>query len=143
MGWRSFEETVLAVEFLRIVVILALVVYGFIAFQSAGIKPFAIFLAALAVYGVVLDLVPRLLAFIGKPVLLKMFLPAFGAVRIIASPLLVLSRHLLAREEHSELPPGWSRPILMVDTERQQHGRDVRVFSSLSEGMHDAPVLDC
>ncbi len=98
----SFEETVLAVEFLRMVVILALVVYGFMAFQSAGLKPFAVFLAALAVYGVVLDLVPRLLVFIGKPVLLKMFLPAFGAVRIIASPLLVLSRHLLAREEQRE-----------------------------------------
>jgi CBS domain containing-hemolysin-like protein len=98
----SFEETVLAVEFLRMVVILALVVYGFMAFQSAGLKPFAVFLAALAVYGVVLDLVPRLLVFIGKPVILKMFLPAFGAVRIIASPLLVLSRHLLAREEQRE-----------------------------------------
>jgi CBS domain containing-hemolysin-like protein len=98
----NFEETVLAVEFLRMVVILALVVYGFMAFQSAGLKPFAVFLAALAVYGVVLDLVPRLLVFIGKPVILKMFLPAFGAVRIVASPLLVLSRHLLAREEQRE-----------------------------------------
>jgi CBS domain containing-hemolysin-like protein len=98
----SFEETVLAVEFLRMVVILALVVYGFMAFQSAGLKPFAVFLAALAVYAAVLDLVPRLLVFIGKPVILKMFLPAFGAVRIIASPLLVLSRHLLAREEQRE-----------------------------------------
>jgi CBS domain containing-hemolysin-like protein len=98
----NFEETVLAVEFLRMVVILALVVYGFMAFQSAGLKPFSVFLAALAVYGVVLDLVPRLLVFIGKPVILKMFLPAFGAVRIVASPLLVLSRHLLAREEQRE-----------------------------------------
>jgi CBS domain containing-hemolysin-like protein len=96
------EETRLAVELLRIVALLALVVYGFIAFQGAGIRPIWLFLAALAVYGVCLDLVPRLLVFLGKPALLKMFLPAFPAVRFIASPLLVISRNLLEREEQRE-----------------------------------------
>jgi CBS domain containing-hemolysin-like protein len=98
----SFEETLLAVEFLRIVALLALVVYGFVVSQGAGIRPIGLFLAALAVYGVCLDLVPRLLVFVGKPALLKMFLPAFPAVRLIASPLLVISRNLLEREEQRE-----------------------------------------
>jgi CBS domain containing-hemolysin-like protein len=98
----GLEETRLAVELLRIVALLALVVYGFIAFQGAGIRPIWFFLAALAVYGVCLDLVPRLLVFVGKPALLKMFLPAFPAVRFIASPLLVISRNLLEREEQRE-----------------------------------------
>jgi len=98
----NLEETRLAVELLRIVALLALVVYGFVAFQGAGIRPIGLFLAALAVYGVCLDLVPRLLVFVGKPVLLKMFLPAFPAVRFIASPLLVISRNLLEREEQRE-----------------------------------------
>jgi CBS domain containing-hemolysin-like protein len=98
----SLEETRLAVELLRIVALLALVVYGFVAFQGAGIRPIWLFLAALAVYGVCLDLVPRLLVFVGKPALLKMFLPAFPAVRFIASPLLVISRNLLEREEQRE-----------------------------------------
>jgi CBS domain containing-hemolysin-like protein len=39
---------------------------------------------------------------VGKPVLLRLFLPAFPIVRIIASPLLILSRNLLAREEQRE-----------------------------------------
>jgi len=98
----GLEETRLAVELLRIVALLALVVFGFIAFQGAGIRPIWLFLAALAVYGVCLDLVPRLLVFVGKPALLKMFLPAFPAVRFIASPLLVISRNLLEREEQRE-----------------------------------------
>ncbi len=98
----GLEETRLAVELLRIVALLALVVYGFIAFQGAGIRPIWLFLVALAVYGVCLDLVPRLLVFVGKPALLKMFLPAFPAVRFIASPLLVISRNLLEREEQRE-----------------------------------------
>ncbi|MCK7500729.1 MAG: rRNA maturation RNase YbeY [Comamonadaceae bacterium] len=66
--------------------------------SSAGLKPFAVFLAALAVYAVVLDLVPRparLRRQAGHPE----DVPArpSGPCRIIASPLLVLSRHLLAR----------------------------------------------
>jgi CBS domain containing-hemolysin-like protein len=98
----GLEETRLAVELLRIVALLALVVYGFMAFQGSGIRPIWLFLAALAVYGVFLDLVPRLLVFVGKPALLKTFLPAFPAVRFIASPLLVISRNLLEREEQRE-----------------------------------------
>lgn len=98
----GLEETRLAVELLRIVALLALVVYGFMALQGSGTRPIWLFLAALAVYGICLDLVPRLLVFVGKPALLKAFLPAFPAVRFIASPLLVISRNLLEREEQRE-----------------------------------------
>ena len=98
----GFEETRLAVEFLRIVIILALVVYGFTVLQSVFARPLWLFLAALAVYGLLLDLLPRLVVLVAKPVLLKMFLPAFPLVRIIASPLLIVSRNLLEREEQRE-----------------------------------------
>jgi len=98
----GFEETLLAVEFLRIVIILALVVYGFVVFDGVAARPIWLFLAALAIYALFLDIVPRLLVLAGKPVLLRLFLPAFPIVRIIASPLLLLSRNLLAREEQRE-----------------------------------------
>jgi len=98
----GFEETRLAVEFLRIVIILALVVYGFTVLQSVFARPIWLFLAALAVYGLLLDLAPRLLVLVAKPVLLKIFLPAFPLVRVIASPLLLVSRNLLEREEQRE-----------------------------------------
>jgi CBS domain containing-hemolysin-like protein len=98
----GFEETRLAVEFLRIVIILALVVYGFTVLQSVFARPIWLFLAALAVYGLLLDLGPRLLVLVAKPALLKMFLPAFSLVRVIASPLLLVSRNLLEREEQRE-----------------------------------------
>jgi CBS domain containing-hemolysin-like protein len=98
----GFEETRLAVEFLRIVIILALVVYGFTVLQSVFARPIWLFLAALAVYALLLDLAPRLLVLVAKPALLKMFLPAFSLVRVIASPLLLVSRNLLEREEQRE-----------------------------------------
>ncbi len=98
----TFEETRLAVEFLRIVIILALVVYGFIVIPGSLLRPLWLFLSALAVYGIFLDFVPRLLVLVGKPVILRMFLPAFPLVRFLASPLLVISRNLLEREEQRE-----------------------------------------
>ena len=98
----GFEETRLAVEFLRILALLALAVYGFIVFEGAGARPITLFLAAAAVYTLFLDLVPRLLVLVGKPHILRMFLPAFSLVRVIAFPLLAVSRNLLEREEQRE-----------------------------------------
>jgi CBS domain containing-hemolysin-like protein len=98
----GFEETLLAVEFLRILIILALVVYGFSVLERSVTRPLWLFLAAVGVYALFLDLVPRLLVLAVKPALLKMFLPAFSLVRVIASPLLVVSRNLLEREEQRE-----------------------------------------
>jgi len=98
----TFEETRLAVEFLRIVIILALVVYGFIVVPGSALRPLWLFFSALAVYGLFLDFVPRLLVLVGKPVVLRLFLPAFPLVRFLASPLLVISRNFLEREEQRE-----------------------------------------
>ena len=99
---KDFEETRLAVEFLRIIIILALAVYGLIIFNGAGGRPIWLFLAALAVYAAGLELIPRLLVLAAKPYLLKAFLPAFPLVRVLAAPLLVISRRLIAREEQRE-----------------------------------------
>jgi CBS domain containing-hemolysin-like protein len=98
----GFEETRLAVEFLRILALLALAVYGFIVFEGAGARPIALFLAAAAVYALCLELVPRLLVLVGKPLILRLFLPAFALVRVVAFPLLAVSRNLLEREEQRE-----------------------------------------
>ncbi len=99
---KNLEETRLAVEFLRIIVVLALAVWGFAVLDASGARPFWIFLAGLAVYSVGLELVPRLLVLAAKPFLLRSFLPAFPLVRVLAVPLLVVSRRLLAREELRE-----------------------------------------
>jgi CBS domain containing-hemolysin-like protein len=99
---KNFEETQLAVEFLRIVIILALAVYGFVVAGGLGVRPIWLFLASLVVYAVGLDFVPRLLVLVAKPSILAMFLPAFPLVRVLAFPLLAISRNLIAREEQRE-----------------------------------------
>jgi len=99
---KHFEETQLAVEFLRILVLLTLAVCGFVVSGGTGARPLWFLLTALAVYTVGLDLLPRLLVLAGKPSLMKAFLPAFPLVRVLASPVLIVSRRLIAREEQRE-----------------------------------------
>lgn len=99
---RTFEDTQLAVEFLRIASLLALVLYGLVVFPGRRVAPGWLFVAALVVYVVLLDLLPRLLASLGKQAVLRGLLPAFPAARALAFPLLVFSRRLIEREEQRE-----------------------------------------
>jgi len=98
----KFEETQLAVEVLRITVLLAFIVYLIAVLPGLRLRPFVFFLGALAVSLLSFDLLPRLTAAAARPAVLKLFLPAFGLLRALASPVLVVSRRLLAREEKRE-----------------------------------------
>ena len=102
----KFEETQLAVEVLRITVFLAFIVYLYAALPELRLRPLVFFLLAFAVSIAGFDLLPRLAAAAGRPAVLKLFLPAFGLLRVLASPVLVVSRRLLAREEKREEQEG-------------------------------------
>jgi CBS domain containing-hemolysin-like protein len=98
----DFDETRLAVEYLRNVLLLVFLVYLFLAFPRLRLWPLWFFLAALACYTVFFDLLPRLLNSFGKESLLRVFLPVFPLARTISAPLLVFSRRLLEHEEQRD-----------------------------------------
>jgi CBS domain containing-hemolysin-like protein len=126
---KRFEDTRLAVESVRIVVILALAVCGFVAFGPSVARPIWLFCVALVVYAVGLELVPRLLVLAAKPHLLKAFLPASPLVRFVALPLLAVSRSLVAREEQRE----------EKDEEREASEEEIETFidEATEEGIID------
>ncbi|MEN6310781.1 MAG: hemolysin family protein [Acidobacteriota bacterium] len=99
---REFDETRAVVEYLRNVLLLVFLVYLFIAFPRLRFWPLWFFLAALAVYTVFFDFLPRLLNSSGRNAILRMFLPASPLVRALGAPVLVLARNLVAREEQKE-----------------------------------------
>jgi CBS domain containing-hemolysin-like protein len=99
---QDFDDTILAVEFLRNVLLIVFLVYLFLAFPRLHYWPLWAFLAALICYSVFFDFVPRLLNSFGKNAFLKIFLPAFPLVRKISTPVLALSRNLVEREEQRE-----------------------------------------
>jgi len=99
---QEFDATRLAVEYLRNLLLLAFLIYLFLAFPRLRLWPLWFFLAVLACYTLVFDYLPRLLNSLGRDAVLHMFLPAFPLVCKVSAPLLLLSRRLVEREEQRE-----------------------------------------
>lgn len=99
---KHFEETRIAVEYLRNVVVLALAVYAFVAIPRMRLWPLWLFLAALGFYAIALDFMPRFVSSFAKNRVIGVFLPSFRLLRLAAAPLLAISRNLLEREEQRE-----------------------------------------
>ena len=125
---RDLEETLIAVEFLRNVTILALAVYAFVSFPRMRLWPLWLFLAALGVYVVALDLVPRLVSAFGKNRVIKIFLPAFPLLRLLATPLLAFSRDLLEKEEQRE------------DMEEEREATDEEIETFIDEATEEGII---
>lgn len=125
---RDLEETLIAIEFLRNVTILALAVYAFISFPRMRLWPLWLFLAALGVYAVALDLVPRLVSAFGKNRVIKLFLPAFPLLRLLATPLLAFSRNLLEKEEQRE------------DKEEEREATDEEIETFIDEATEEGII---
>jgi len=99
---RDFDETRLAVEYLRTLLILVFLVYLFVLFPRVRFWPLWSVLGVLAVYTVFFDALPRLLNSLGKEAVLRLFLPAFPLARALGTPVLALSRRLAGREEQRD-----------------------------------------
>jgi CBS domain containing-hemolysin-like protein len=125
---RDLEETLIAVEFLRNVTILALAVYAFVSFPRMRLWPLWLFLAALGVYAVALDLAPRLVSAFGKNRVIKLFLPAFPLLRLLATPLLAFSRDLLEKEEQRE------------DKEEEREASDEEIETFIDEATEEGII---
>ena len=99
---RDFDDTRIAVEYLRSVVIVAFIVYMTVAFPGLRLSPLWLFLAAVAVATVFFDTVPRLINFRGRNAVFKAFLPAARVFRALGAPILLISRDLVEREEKED-----------------------------------------
>jgi CBS domain containing-hemolysin-like protein len=99
---RDFDETRDAVEYVRIVLLLVFLVYLFAVFPRLRFWPLGFVAAALAVYTVAFDFVPRLLTSVGRDAVLRALLPAFPLVMALGGPVLAVSRRLAGREEQRE-----------------------------------------
>ncbi|HEX2694660.1 MAG TPA: CBS domain-containing protein, partial [Acidobacteriota bacterium] len=99
---RDFDDTRIAVEYLRSVFVIAFIVYMTVVFTGLRLSPLWLFLAAVGVATVFFDYVPRLLNFRGKNAVFKAFLPAAGTFRALGAPILLLARDLVEREEKED-----------------------------------------
>ncbi len=99
---HDFEETRIAVEYLRVVILLACLVYLVLVFPRLSLWPLWMFLAIVGFYTVFFEALPRLIQSFWKNAVVRLALPSFGLLRGLAAPLVVLSKVLGEREDHRE-----------------------------------------
>ncbi len=99
---QDFDETRIAVEYLRILFLIAFFLYFILTFPRLRFWPLWMFFILVGSYSIFFDYLPRLLNSSGKNIILRIFLPAFRMARLLGAPMLVLSRNLLEWEEQRE-----------------------------------------
>ncbi|MCX8161126.1 MAG: hemolysin family protein [Candidatus Saccharicenans sp.] len=99
---ERYDELRIAIDYGRIAFLLAFVIYTCLAFPGLAGWPFWGFLLFLTLYLLFFDYFPRLLLLALGERHLKFFLPVLIPVKLILSPLLLLPRLLLKREDERQ-----------------------------------------
>ncbi len=99
---RDFDDSRTAAAYLRIVVLIAFMIYLITAFPRLRFWPLWLFLIAAGIHTLFFEALPRLINFRGKNAVLKSFLPAARLFRALGSPILLLTRNLVEREGREE-----------------------------------------
>jgi CBS domain containing-hemolysin-like protein len=99
---EHYDELKIAIDYGRIAFLLAVVIYTVLVFPGLAGWPFWAFLLFLALYLLFFDYLPRLLLLALGEKNLRFFLPVLFPVKFILSPLLLLPRILLRREEERQ-----------------------------------------
>jgi CBS domain containing-hemolysin-like protein len=89
-----YDETRLAVESLRVILIIAFLVGVSVFVQRGRLRSGWFFLVAVAIFFLAFDYLPRLLNSLDRKAVIRSFLPFFPWVLTLAAPLILLIRRL-------------------------------------------------
>lgn len=118
----SYDEIKTAVSFLRVIFLIAFLVYIFIIFPRLRFWPLWLFLISLGVYFVLFDFLPRLLNALYKKKILGLFLPSYRLARSLAYPLLMITKIKETEEEQEEFREASDEEIQTFIEEAQEEG---------------------
>jgi hypothetical protein len=100
-----YDEIKISVEFIRLIFLIAFLIYVYTALPRLRFWPLWLFLIFLAIYLLFFDYFPRLLVSWNKKKILGFLLPSFRLLCILSTPLFVLSKKLInkgGKEENEE-----------------------------------------
>jgi CBS domain containing-hemolysin-like protein len=117
-----YDEIKAAVGFLRIIFLIAFLVYLFTIFPRLRYWPLWLFLISLGFYFIFFDTLPRLLNAMNKNRILGLFLPSYRLARFLAYPLLAMTKIKAPAEEQEELRETSDEEIQAFIEEAQEEG---------------------
>lgn len=117
-----FDELKISVEYLRILFLIAFLVYLFFIFPRLSLWPLWLFLISFAVYLIFLDIVPRLLNALFMKNVLFLFLPSYKFPYFFSKPLLFAARLKAAEKEQEEEREVSEEEIQVLIEEAEEEG---------------------
>ena len=117
-----YDEIKIAVGFMRVIFLIAFLVYLFTIFPRLRFWPLWLFLISLGVYFVLFDSLPRLLNALNKKRILSLFLPSYRLAHFLAYPLLAITKIKEPEEEQEELREASHEEIQTFIEEAQEEG---------------------
>ena len=117
-----YDEIKISVEFMRILFIIAFLIYLYIIFPHLMFWPLWLFLISLAIYFIFLDLIPRLLNSLSRKRILGFFLPSYRLAYFIASPILLIKKTKPSDDEKDELREASDEEIQTFIDEAKEEG---------------------
>lgn len=99
---RLYDDIRIAVDFVRVVMLIAVLIFLFLIFPRSRQWPLGFFGVCLAVYLVFFEGLPRIIDGLTRHKLVSFFLPSYRIPILLASPLLVLSRAIDRKKEVEE-----------------------------------------
>ncbi len=118
-----YDELKIAIEFIRILFLVAFLIYVYMVFPRLRFWPLWLFLISLGIYTVAFDILPRLISLIHRDRILVFFLPSFRIPYIISKPLLLLSKaKTFAKEQEEEQREASEEEIQALIEEAKEEG---------------------
>ncbi len=118
----NYDEIKTAVGFLRVIFLIAFLVYLFTIFPRLRFWPLWLFLISLGAYFVLFDSLPRVFNALSKKRILSLFLPSYRLARFLAYPLLVITKIKESEEEQEEFREASDEEIQTFIEEAQEEG---------------------
>jgi CBS domain containing-hemolysin-like protein len=118
-----YDELKVAVEFIRIIFLVAFLIYIFMVFPRLNFWPLWLLLISLGIYIVGFDIIPRLISSRNRDRILASFLPSFRVPYVLAKPLLWISKiKTFAKEEEEEEREASEEEIQALIDEAKEEG---------------------
>jgi len=118
-----YDELKVAIEFIRMLFLVAFLVYVYMVFPRLRFWPLWLFLISLGIYAVAFDIFPRLISLRIRDKILASFLPSYRIPYIISKPLLLLTKaKTFVREQEEEQREASEEEIQALIEEAKEEG---------------------
>lgn len=117
-----YDEIKISVSFMRMIFLIAFLVYVFNLFPQLMDWPLWLFLFSLVVYFIFFDFLPRLINNLNRKKILGLLIPSYPVARYIASPLLLITKIKTSDDEQEDLREASDEEIQAFIDEAKEEG---------------------